>query len=81
MTVNERRDGCACRKCNRQLQWSVALSVIEAEFFEASEGAKEQPWPKRLLGEHGGKGSEVPTLFVDNARAAKIAKNAAFTKR
>jgi hypothetical protein len=36
---------------------------------------------KSLLGKLGGKGSEVPTLFVDNASAVKIAKNAAFNKR
>jgi hypothetical protein len=64
-----------------QLQRSVALSVIEVEFTAASEGAKELLWLKHLLGELGGKGSEVPTLFVDNARAVKMAKNAAFNKR
>jgi len=64
-----------------QLQRLLALSVKEAEFIAASEGAKELLWLKRLLGELGGNGSEVPTLPVDNARAVKIAKNAAFTKR
>ena len=53
----------------------MALSVIEAEPIVASEGAKELLWLKRLLGELGGKGSEVPTLFVDNGSAVKIAKN------
>jgi len=58
-----------------ELQRSVALSVIEAEPIAASEVAKELLWLKRLFGELGGKGSEVPTLFVDNASAGKIAKN------
>ena len=47
----------------------------------ASEGAKELLWLKRLLGELGGRGSEVPTLHVDNASAVKLAKNPEFHKR
>jgi len=58
----------------------VALST-KAEFMAASEGAKELLWLKRLLGELGGRGSEVPTLHVDNASAVKLAKNPEFHKR
>jgi len=57
-----------------KLQRSVTLST-EAEFIAASEVAKELLWLKILLGELGGKGSEVPTLYVDNASAVKLAKN------
>ena len=64
-----------------QLRQSVALSIKEAEFVAASEGTKELLWLKRLLGELDGKVSEVPTLFVDNACAVKIAKNATYLKR
>jgi len=56
-----------------QLLWSVTLST-EAEFIAASEGAKELLWLKSLLGELGGKGTEVPKLFVNNASAVKLAK-------
>jgi hypothetical protein len=57
-----------------QLQWLVTLST-KAEFIAASERAKELLWLKCLLGELGGKGSEVPMLHVDNANAVKLAKN------
>jgi hypothetical protein len=64
-----------------QLQRSVALSATEAEFIAASEGAKELLWLKCLLGELGGKCSEVPTLYVDNSSAVKRAKNPEFHKQ
>jgi hypothetical protein len=57
-----------------KLQRSVTLST-EAEFITASEAAKELLWLKSLLGELDGKVSEVPTLYVDNASAVKLAKN------
>lgn len=38
-------------------------------------------WLKRMLGELGGKGSEVPALYVDNLSAVKLAKNPEFHKR
>jgi hypothetical protein len=47
-----------------QLQWSVAMSTTEAEFIAASEGAIELLWLKRLLGELGGKGIEVPNIMT-----------------
>jgi len=56
-----------------QLQRSVTLST-KAEFIAASKGAKELLWLKSLLGELGRKGSEVPTLHVENASAVKLAK-------
>jgi hypothetical protein len=34
-----------------------------------------------MFGELGGKGSEIPTLYVDNANAVKLAKNPEFHKR
>lgn len=58
----------------------MALST-EAEFIAASDGAKELLWLKRLLGEIGENGSEVPTLYVDNASAVKLARNPEFRKR
>ena len=64
-----------------QLQQSVALSATEAEFIAVSEGAKELLWLKRLLGELGEKVGQVPTLYVDNGRAVKLAKNPEFHKR
>ena len=64
-----------------QLQWSMELSTTEAEFIAASEEAKELLWLKRLLDELGGKGIEVPTLYVDNVSAVKLAKNPEFHKR
>jgi len=59
----------------------VALSATEAKFIAASEGAKELLWLKCLLGELGGKCSEVPTLYVDNASTVKLAKNPEFHKQ
>jgi hypothetical protein len=64
-----------------QREWSFELPKTETEFIAASEGAKELLWLKRLLGELGGKGSEVPTLYVDSAIAVKLAKNPEFHKR
>ena len=64
-----------------QLQRSVALSTTEADFIAASGRAKELLWLKCLLGELGGKGSEVLTLHVGNASAVKLAKNPDFHKR
>jgi len=64
-----------------QLQQSVALKTTEAELIAASEGAKELLWLKRLLGELGENCSELPTLYVDNASAVKLAKNANFHKQ
>jgi len=57
-----------------QLLQLVTLST-EAEFIAASEGGKELLWLKCLLGELGGKGTEVPMLYVDNASVVKLAKN------
>ena len=59
----------------------MAVSATKAEFIAASEGAKDLLWLKCLLGELGGKCSEVPTLYVDNANAVKLAKNPEFHKQ
>jgi hypothetical protein len=59
----------------------VGLSTTDAEFVAASKGTKEMLWLERLLGEFGGNGSKVRTLYVDNASAVKPAKNPEFYKR
>jgi hypothetical protein len=59
----------------------VALSAAKAESIAASEGNKGLLWLKCLLGELGGKCCEVPTLYVDNASAVKLAKNPEFRKQ
>jgi len=40
--------------------------------------ASELLWLKRLLGELGGKSSEIPMVYVENASAVKLAKNTVF---
>jgi len=42
--------------------------------------ASELLWLKRLLGELGGKSSEVLMVYVENASAVKFAKNPEFHK-
>lgn len=64
-----------------QLQQSVALKTTEAELIAASEGAKELLWLKPLLGELSENCCELPTLYVDNASAVKLEKNANFHKQ
>ncbi|CAB0034441.1 unnamed protein product [Trichogramma brassicae] len=63
-----------------QLQRSVALSTMEAEFVAGSEGAKELIWLNRLLTEIKNK-TCTPTLYIDNASAIKLTKNPEFHKR
>lgn len=63
-----------------QLQRTVSLSTTEAELIAASEGAKELIWMKRLLTELLGL-NQLPTLYVDNASAIKLAKNPEYHKR
>lgn len=65
-----------------QLQKVVATSTTEAEIISASEGAKELVWLKRLLSELIEMPGEVlPTLYVDNASAIKLAKNPEYHRR
>jgi len=63
-----------------QRQQRVALSTTEDELVAASEAARELIWFRRLLEElaylH-----EIPTLYVDNEAAIKLAKNPEFHKR
>jgi len=56
------------------------LSKTEREIIASLDGAKELLWLKRLLVELCEKYSELPTLYVDNASAVKLAKNAKFHK-
>ena len=60
-----------------QLGRSVGLSTLEAEFI----ATKQLLWLERLFGELGGKCSEVPTLYVDNASAVKLEKKSEFHNR
>jgi len=65
-----------------QLQKTTALSTTEAEIIAASEGAKELVWLKRLLSELlSDFSSKIPTLYIDNAGAIKLAKNPEYHKR
>lgn len=63
-----------------QLQKTVSLSTTESEIIAASEGAKELIWIKRLLLELADP-DQLPTLYVDNASAVKLAKNPEYHKR
>jgi hypothetical protein len=63
------------------LQRSLALSTTEAEFIAASERAKELIWLKRMLGELGGKGNEVPTLYRSFATRVSQIKMCGFFRR
>ena len=67
-------------KLHGQANGNGRWNCPEAEFIAASEGAIKLLWLKRLLGELGGKVSEVPTLYVDNASVVKLAKNPEFHK-
>lgn len=62
-------------------QHCVSLSTTETEFVSASESAKQVVWLKNLLGEIYSKDVKA-ILFVDNAGAVRLAKNAGeFHKR
>ena len=58
----------------------IALSTTEAEIMAASEAAKELIWLNGIIKEVL-RIDRVPTLFIDNASAVKLAKNPEFHSR
>jgi hypothetical protein len=61
-------------------QQCVSLSTTEAEYIAASEASKEAIWLHRIFKEIS-LNNDIPSLFVDNTSAIKLAKNPEFHNR
>jgi len=85
--TRQSRTGYLCLFAGGLVSWAsmkqncVTLSTTEAEFLAASEAAKQIVWLKNLLSEIYEQGVDA-LLYVDNAGAIRLAKNAGeFHKR
>ena len=61
-------------------QDTVSLSITEAEYIAACEGAKDAAWIQQLLKELLGT-TLIPILYTDNEAADKLSKNQAYHRR
>ena len=62
-------------------QSTVALSTLDAEYIQQSEGAREAKWLRGLMGEFSMLQEEPTPLRVDNAGAMALAQRKAFYDR
>lgn len=60
-------------------QDTVSLSITEAEYIAACEGAKDAAWIQQLLRELNV--TVTPTLYTDNEAADKLSKTQAYHRR